>query len=276
MEANKFAYGAKSIVLPSGVELTYCELGEENEEVVLSGAFYFHTFMPVLEGLAKKYHVYGIVMRFDGKGTRFNEDGSIHWGLQWGEDIYEFAKAMNVRKFHYVGKCHGTVPGWFMLKEHPDMIESFCSFYMVPHLCGQSANQWFDTMKNEGPQALIAKALRKQESIPVKIREMQTLGPSAASTPAVEMYAAAPEKMWASLEECRALMETVETPICLMFGTEDIIFHDYYESNLEAIRILKNSRTVILQGERHLMEIDCPERVVNEALFFIEDSKNKY
>ena len=41
MEANKVAYGAKSIVLDNGVELTYCELGEQNEEVLVTGAFYF-------------------------------------------------------------------------------------------------------------------------------------------------------------------------------------------------------------------------------------------
>ena len=67
METNKVAYGAESIMLENGVELTYCELGEQNEEVLITGAFYFHTVMPVVELLAERYHVYGVVMRFDGK-----------------------------------------------------------------------------------------------------------------------------------------------------------------------------------------------------------------
>ena len=69
MEANKIKGEAKSLILNNGVELTYCELGKDNKEVIVSGAFYFHTFMPVLEELAKKFHVYGVVMRMDGKVT---------------------------------------------------------------------------------------------------------------------------------------------------------------------------------------------------------------
>lgn len=111
MEAHKVFKNCKSIVLPSGIELTYCEFGENNTEVVLNGSFYFHTFTPVMEELAKHYHVYGIVMRFSGNATELNEDGSVNWGMQWGEDVYQFAKAMGIEKFHYVGKCHAVNPG---------------------------------------------------------------------------------------------------------------------------------------------------------------------
>ena len=38
-------------VLPNGREVTYCERGENNPEVLITGAFYFHTFMPVVEYL---------------------------------------------------------------------------------------------------------------------------------------------------------------------------------------------------------------------------------
>ena len=276
MEAIKFAYGARSITLPSGVELTYCELGEENEEIVLSGAFYFHTFMPVLEGLAKKYHVYGIVMRFDGPGSCLEPDGGINWTRQWGQDVYEFAQALGIEHFHYVGKCHGVIPGWFMVKNHPEMLDSFCSFYLLPHLLPRNDDQWTEIPKKEGPMGLIAKTLRKQESIPIKLQELQTLGPAGMNTEVPNVYGPYPEKIWDSTEECRETMETTEVPICLMFGTDDILFHDFYDCNLLAMQLVKRSRTVILQGERHLMEIDCADRVVNEAVFFIEDSKNKY
>lgn len=62
MEANKIKGQALSIVLPNGQEVTYCERGAENKEVLITGAFYFHTVMPVVEALGKKYHVYGIVI----------------------------------------------------------------------------------------------------------------------------------------------------------------------------------------------------------------------
>ena len=66
MEAKKIKGQALSIVLPNGQEVTYCERGAENKEVLITGAFYFHTVMPVVEALGKKYHVYGIVMRISG------------------------------------------------------------------------------------------------------------------------------------------------------------------------------------------------------------------
>ena len=48
MEAQKIKGEAKSLILDSGIELTYCERGENNEEVIICGAFFYHTFMPVV------------------------------------------------------------------------------------------------------------------------------------------------------------------------------------------------------------------------------------
>ena len=89
MEANKVKGEAKSLMLDNGIEVTYCERGEQNSEVLITGAFYFHTVMPVVEGLAKRYHVYGIVMRISGDSDYKNPDGSIHWGNTWGNEIYD-------------------------------------------------------------------------------------------------------------------------------------------------------------------------------------------
>ncbi|MBV4429659.1 alpha/beta fold hydrolase [Clostridium tyrobutyricum] len=183
MEVNKVSKNGKSIVLNNGLELTYCEFGEENNEIIISGAFYFHTFTPVLEELAKRYHVYGVVMRMDGKATEHNKDGSVNWSRQWGKDIYEFAKVMGINKFHYVGKCHGTNPGWYMVKEHPEMMDTFCSFYMAPHLCPRNSEQWIEIPKLQGPMGLLSRSMRKQENIPLKIAEVQTLGSAAGGGP---------------------------------------------------------------------------------------------
>lgn len=276
MEEIKISKGAKSVILDNGVELTYCEMGEENEEVLISGAFYFHTFMPVLEGLAKKYHVYGIVMRFDGITTELNSDGTTNWSNQWGNDVYEFAKKMGVEKFHYIGKCHGVNPGWYLIKNHPEVLDTFCSFYLAPHLCEQNSNTWSDTITEQGPMALMSRTMRKQEMVPVKLAEVKTLGPAALTNPGIEKYASAPEKIWDSLTECEEDMKKTTIPVCLMFGTDDILFHDHYDSNIKAFQTINRCKSIFLQGERHLMELDCPERIVSEAIYFIEESRKKY
>ena len=58
MEAQKIQGEAKNLILDSGIELTYCERGEKNSEVIICGEFFFHTFMPMIEKLAEKFHVY--------------------------------------------------------------------------------------------------------------------------------------------------------------------------------------------------------------------------
>ena len=45
IESNKIKGEAKSIKLNNGVVLTYAEKGEKNEEVMITGAFYHHTFI---------------------------------------------------------------------------------------------------------------------------------------------------------------------------------------------------------------------------------------
>ena len=270
MEANKIKGEAKALKLATGTELTYCELGTENEEVLVTGAFYFHTVMPVLKELAKRYHVYGIVMRFDGPAEEFNEDGSVHWARQWGKDVYDFASAMRLNKFAYFGKCHGTVPGWYLAKEHPEMLDCLASFSLLPHVKGQTSNTWFESM-SKGMDTMMNMALRKPKSgLPKKMEEMASIGDSA-NSPAVPLYAACPEKIWPNIEECDQFLKNMTIPVGYCFGTDDPLFQDYYESNLYGIMNTRGARTVILNGEKHLMELDSPERVASEVFSFIDE-----
>lgn len=275
MEANKIKGEAKSIVLPNGVELTYCERGEQNKEVILSGAFYFHTFMPVLECLAEKYHVYGIVMRFDGNTDQLNADGSVNWARQWGSDVLGFADQMGIKKFHYVGKCHGTVPGWYIVKNRPEALETFASFFLAPHVKKQNSHRWFDLLQGNDATEMMRAAMKKPEGVKAKMAEMAAIGNNV-SNPAVPEYAASSERIWDSKEECEAALKNLTVPVGYLFGTEDPLFDDYFDSNMFAIRNTKGARTVILGGERHLMELDCPDRVAAEVMTFIDESRKVY
>lgn len=276
MEAKKIKGEAKGMLLDNGVELTYCEFGKENEEVLVCTSFAFITLMPVVQILAKKFHVYGIVMRLDGKGDQVNEDGSINWTKQWGKDVYDFVQKMNLTKFHYMGKCHGSVPGWYLVKEHPEMLLSFASFFLAPHTCPQNSNKWFDVLKNEGVEAMLSAAMRKpKKGTPAKMEEVAASGN--VDPRIIAEYAGNFAKyLWASDEDCIQALKNMEVPVGYLFGTEDLFFDDHLDSNLFAIRNTKGARTIILGGERHLMEIDCPERVANELLTFIAESKKSY
>ena len=131
-------------------------------------------------------------------------------------------------------------------------------------------------MNGNDTKAMMKAALRKpEEGLKAKMEEMNSLGKIDLS--GVPIYAADFAKyLWENETECIKTMKNVEVPICYLFGTEDPLFSDHYDSNIFAMMNTKNARTVILGGERHLMEIDCPERVANEVLNFIEESKKNY
>ena len=276
MEANKVKGEAKSLMLDNGIEVTYCERGEQNSEVLITGAFYFHTVMPVVEGLAKRYHVYGIVMRISGDSDYKNPDGSIHWGNTWGNEIYEFARKMGIQRFHYWGKCHGTAPGWWLVKNHPEMLIDFGSFYMAPHLKPQNSNVWFDTQHHKGPWALMSVAMRKKSGLFKKMLELASLGSARKDMDGGALKYAFPETLWDNLEECEKDMRKVNVPVYFMFGSEDVLFHDHYDSNMYAKEIVPGCKFKVLEGERHLMELDNPKRVVSEELEFIDEVRKNH
>lgn len=277
METNKVAYGAKGFRLSNGVELTYCELGEQNQDVLLTGAFYFHTAMPLCELLAERYHVYGVVMRFDGDTDQLNEDGSTNWTRQWGADVCRFAQEMGLKRFRYLGKCHGTIPGWYMVKEHPEMLEAFASFYLAPHTKTQNSNTWFELANGEDLSQMMAAAMRKPKSgMKKKMDEIAALGTALADLSKFEEYAACPERVWDSKEDAAQALLDLDLPVGYLFANEDPVFNDHYDSNMWAIMNTRRARTVILNGEKHLMELDSPQRVVNEAFKFFDEAAIDY
>lgn len=273
MKAQKIQGSAKGLTLDNGAELTYCELGENHDEVIVCGAFCFITFMPMIKKLAEKYHVYGVVMRFDGKADEINGDGSTNWSRQWGSDVYQLAKTLNLPKFHYFGKCHGSVPGWYLAKNHPECLKTLSSFFLAPHTKNPNSNHWFDVLKNSGALEMLKAGLRYPESgISAKMAEMsafKNVDPTIIPKYAVNFA----QHIWSSIEDCVKTLENIEIPVEYLFGTDDLFFQDHFDSNIFAIMHTKNSRAMILNGERHFMEIDCPDKIAHEVDTFIESSE---
>ena len=275
MEEQKIKGEAKSLILDNGIELTYCEHGEKNSEIIVCGEFFFHTFMPMIEKLAEKFHVYCVIMRFNGKSNELNEDGTTNWSRQWGSDIYNFAKKLNLTKFHYVGKCHGSVPGWYLAKNHPECLKSLSSFLLAPHTKQQNSNKFFEVAQKEGVEGLLKATIRKPEGIKIKMAEMATVGK--VDVTIIPKYAVNfAENIWESTEECIENMKNIKIPVGYLFGSDDLFFQDHFDSNIYAMTNTKNARAIILNGERHFMEIDCPGRLANEVFTFIEESKKIY
>ena len=174
MEANKIKGEAKAIKLANGAELTYCERGESNEEIVIMPGFFFYTFMA--------------------RGIRKVEEG--------------LAKKMEE-----------------------------------------------------------AAAIGMNKNDPATAAKTQAI---------IQTYASAPEMIWGSKEACAEGLKNMNIPVGFLFGTEDEFFDDHFDSNMWAIRNTRGSRTIFLQGEHHLMELDCPQRVVEAAFDFFDDCEKGY
>ena len=67
---------------------------------------------------------------------------------------------------------------------------------------------------------------------------------------------------------------TVPVGYCL--GTIEPLLQDYWDSNLFAIMNTKGERTVILERECNLMELDAPDLMAAEEFAFIDESRKNY
>ena len=270
MEAAKVPENGKSLTLSNGVELTYCEFGEEHDEVIISGAFYFVSFTPILKKLADNYHVYGVVMRMDGPITEKTAGGETDWSSQWCEDIYQFAKEMHLPAFTYLGKCHGSMPGWKLLQKHPEVLHSFIPISMIPgsHLI-DSPNLKSMLMLQMKPGRLIdfiRATVRKEESIQIKLQEMKTLGKSGLiRSPYMGSFMECK-----SYDEVLDFMKDVHTPMLMIYGTEDPGYKDWKAQIMELAAIVPDMKLVTYQGERHLFELDIPDKIAGEVLFYLD------
>ena len=257
---KRVAENCKKITLDNGVTIPYCEFGEENEKVIVTGAIYFITFNEFLKELAKKYHVYGFIMRLDGDGEEKNPDGSINWTRQWGKDIYDATQKLGIDKFNYVGKCHGVMPGWYMVKEHPEVLTSMSSISASLHACPQDSDEWTERQKTDGPKFALA-TMKKKENFPKKVAEAQTVGNTgfqgAQAVSDMAKYGShAEEVFYGDYEAVKAFLPTIKTPVLHLFASEDLLYYDFKTSNEYAMYHVPGGRFVMLQGERHLMEMD--------------------
>jgi len=282
---KRIGENGKYVMLDNGMRLSYCEFGEENEEVIVTGAVYYHTFLPFMKELAKKYHIYGVVMRLGDDcevpefNTQFNADGSVNWARQWGEDVYQFTRAIGLEKFHYVGKCHGALPGWYLQKEHPDTLLSLSSLNITLHAFERESNRWYELQEEEANEFML-RGLKKHHLLGLKGQEAMlvgfTPGVSTAGVPGMSSMKEVgfnPEVIYDSFDEVKEQIKTMETPVLQILVTDDPLYWDYKNSNDYAVDNMRGARSVILQGERHLTEMDMPKLLAREVVFFIEGTK---
>lgn len=281
-EDKRVAENCKKVTLDNGTVIPYCEFGEENEEVIITGAIYFITFNEFLKELAKKYHVYGFIMRIGENGTETekNPDGTVNWTRQWGLEIYEAAKKAGLKKYHFVGKCHGAMPGWYLMAEHPEVLLSMSSISASLHACPPDSDQWTERQKTDGPKFAL-NAMKKKSNLPKKVAEAKTVGNTgfqgSEALAAMAKYGSHSEEVfYGDYDKVKEFIKTIKVPTLHLFASDDLLYYDFKSSNEYAMYNIPGGRFVMLQGERHLMEMDMPKRLAHQVEYFLEDVKDPY
>lgn len=282
-EDKRVAENCKKVTLDSGTIIPYCEFGEENEEVIVTGAVYFITYNEYLKALAKKYHVYGFIMRIgeDGTETEKNPDGSVNWTRQWGKEVYEATQKLGLHHFHFVGKCHGVMPGWFMAAEHPDVLDSLVSISSSLHCCPKDSDQWTARQQSDGPKFALA-MMNKKTNLPKKAAEAKTVGNTGfqgeGALEAMKIYGEQTEQVfYGDYEKCKQLLASLTIPLCYIFAQKDLLYYDWKSSHEYAMyHSAGKYKFVMLGDEAHLMEMDMPVKLAEETMFFINSTKQKY
>lgn len=275
-EDSRVAENCRKVTLADGTILPFCEFGAENEEIIVTGAVYFITYNELLKELAKKYHVYGFIMRIDENGneTERNSDGTINWLRQWGKEVYEATQLLGLQRFHYMGKCHSVMPGWYIAAEHPECLLSMTSISASFHCCPQDQDQWTERQKTDGPKFAL-NAMRKKTNLPKKAAEAKTVGNTGfqgeGALAAMAKYGSHSEEVFfGDYEKCKEFYANYEVPTCYIFATEDLLYYDFKSSNEYVLYNTKNGKFVMLDGERHLFEMDIPLKLGHEVLAFLE------
>ena len=256
----------KIMKLDNGVELPYLEFGEQNEEVLIVGQYYFMTFIPWLKNLAEYFHVYAVTMRTHEPITEELPDGKADWITIWAEEFYEFAQKKGIKQFYYAGKCHGSTVGWELLYRHSEVLKGFVPLSLLPvnREPGKAFNQsekFINVWKYQStePEKFVSMLLRSQDLIEIKVKEMQTADISGAAKGRSSALA-----YLKTNEELFAFYDTIRIPILLQYGMEDPGFQlDWFWDTVSRI---PNIEVIMYQGERHFYEMDIPEKLAYDTI----------
>lgn len=76
-------------------------------------------------------------------------------------------------------------------------------------------------------------------------------------------------------EDVLEYMSHINVPILMIYGTEDPGYKDWAEQIFKLAAVVPDMKLVTFQGERHLFEIDVPDKIANEVIFYLRSLKSE-
>ena len=213
--------------------------------------------------LAKRgFHVFLLTNRGFGRSTHIFGKIEENWYDMWADDVVRFADKMGIRTFSYSGASHGAGTGWHLVLR----VKCFFAVVPGPHSLDEGTMSYRNmielglvepkpmTMPTEDERLIERRRLRDLYRDP-ELEELQ----AAPEVKAVEY--GRPLSYYGNEENLKKALRTIETPVLIMGGTEDVISRP--DLMIRSAECLKNCKTVIYSGFGH--DLDIYEELVDES-----------
>ncbi len=262
--------------------MAYCEILENVNlyyEEVGSGENYLlctqigHGPYSLERELAKRgFHVFLLTNRGFGRSTHIFGKIEENWYDMWADDVVRFADKMGIQTFSYSGASHGAGTGWHLVLRHPERVNCFFAVVPGPHSLDEGTMSYRNmielglvepkpmTMPTEDERLIERRRLRDLHRDP-ELEELQ----AAPEVKAVEY--GRPLSYYGNEENLKKALRTIETPVLITGGTEDVISRP--DLMIRSAECLKNCKTVIYSGFGH--DLDIYEELADEALRFCKN-----
>lgn len=280
----------------NGVELYYDEFGSGDKVIICaSGGEFKRPEMDCWPYYMANYgyHLYTVTLRGHWKSTHVTEDYGKEWYNIWADDIYEFAKAVGVEKYVYMGLSHGSGVGWHLADRHPEVLKCFVAIVCGPHyLCGDLNENQTSYARERTIQAadhpeMIADMIKDMEpdwsQIPADKMEAEKIRWQHTREDLLEMT---PEEMrirpriafaWIDTEEeLVEKLKTIKVPMLMLAACQDEIISP--KAMFRSACAVPNAKTIFYQSAGHAFAHGrgpLAEDAKEEILLFLKQQERK-
>lgn len=193
---------------------------------------------------------------------------------QWGEDVYSFSRQLGLDKFIYMGISRWGEVGYNLVLSHPEVIKGFIPIVSVPIPTEQQLGAGVIESLESGDIEAHMAASEKDMFCPTTDKKRLERREAWRKNRLQRSFDYSVEKhLIDHIAESR--METfhhlgeIKVPTLLLFGDKDPT--NPIEQVINSAMMIPRAKAVFFQDYAHLITVDCPEKVVDAIVLFVND-----
>ena len=193
---------------------------------------------------------------------------------QWGEDVYSFSRELGLDKFIYMGISRWGEVGYKLVLSHPEVVKGFIPIVSVPIPTEQQLGPGVIEALESGDIEAHMAASEQDMFCPTTNEKRLKRREAWQKTRLQRSFDYSVEKHLINhITESR--METfhhlgeIKVPTLLLFGDKDPT--NPLEQVITSAMMNPGAKAVFFQDYAHLITVECPEKVVDEIITFVNE-----